>query len=146
MYGCPFASCATYKCVPYALHMLTHSVLSIGLWNRYYYPHVTDEDTKIYKRETLEGLLKIHQDMELVFESGFACLSSRVFSTVVYIPQGIPQYLSSFIWRRGPFRFVRSVCLEEIEVYSNVFMNSRRGWFWMVNFYVSIALSIELCT
>lgn len=139
-------SCAPCKYAPYALHMLTHSVLSIGLWNRYY-PHVTDKKTEVYRRETLSRLLKIQQDVEVVFESRFASVWSPVSSTVVYKLQDILLYLSSFFWMsEWPLQICETCLTWEIEVYSNVFMNSRRSLFWMIHFYVSRAFSIELYT
>ena len=62
------------ECFPYSLHIFTHSVLSINLWNRYGYLYDTDDKTEIYGRETLARLVKIQQDMGLVFEFRFACL------------------------------------------------------------------------
>ena len=61
------------ECLPYSLYIFTHSVLSINLWNRYHYLYDTDDKTEIYRRETLVRLVKIQQDMELVFEFRFAC-------------------------------------------------------------------------
>lgn len=82
---------------------------------------------QIYRQGALGRLLKIPCVTELVLEPRSACCASFA---VVSTPQDSVQHLPSLIGMRCPFSFGRPVCLEsEVQLYSDVFVNSKRGWF-----------------